>query len=148
MPYLTIGELAKKAAISKVTIRFYERCGLLPDIIRSPAGYRQYPETLIPRLYFIKNAKSVGFSLEEIKELFSLQSQLATTRHIRQHVLEKWKLTQGKLLTLQKIAATLEHMLFACDGKVPLNECPILETLYSDDIQQCLPLAPFEEPFK
>ncbi|MFN3233857.1 MAG: MerR family transcriptional regulator [Gammaproteobacteria bacterium] len=65
---LTIGQLAKLTNTTPVAIRYYEREGLIPKSTRSKGGYRLYPKELVPRFYFIQNAKSVGFSLDEIKE--------------------------------------------------------------------------------
>jgi len=70
---LTIGQLAKKADATPVTIRYYERQGLIPKSKRSQGGFRLYPESVISRFNFIKNAKAVGFSLDEIKELMAFQ---------------------------------------------------------------------------
>ncbi len=138
MAYLTIGELAKAAQISKVAIRYYERCGLLPKAARRASGYRQYPQSVIARIRFIKNAKAVGFSLEEIAELLALQQNPdATSQDIRNRTLAKWKISQEKLLTLQRIVLLLEHMLLMCDGKVPKEQCPILETLAGEEIHVC-----------
>lgn len=133
MKHLTIGELAKLAHISKVAIRYYERAGLLPQATRRPSGYRVYSESMIARIRFIKNAKSVGFSLEEIQELLSLQAhQDTTSQDIRQRTLKKQHVIQEKIAALQKMANALSQMLASCDGKMPLHECPILEALYAE----------------
>lgn len=134
MKYLTIGELAKIACLSKVAIRYYERSGLLPQATRRPSGYRVYPETIIPRIRFIKNAKSVGFTLEEIQELLSLQvHENATSQDIRQRTMKKQHAVQEKIAALQKMENALTQLVASCDGKMPLHECPILEALYAED---------------
>lgn len=66
-PYLR-GELAKAAEINIETLRFYENNGLLPQPERSAGGYRLYPEETLGRLAFIRNAKSCGFTLREIRK--------------------------------------------------------------------------------
>lgn len=133
MNYLTVGQLAAKANVSKVTIRYYERLGLIPKAERRASGYRVYPEGVISRLRFIVNAKSVGFTLQEIQELFALQGHEHTTSlQIKNKTLDKLKLTQEKITHLQKIAHVLEHLIASCDGTMPLEDCPILETLYDD----------------
>ncbi|GAC15754.1 MerR family transcriptional regulator [Aliiglaciecola lipolytica] len=60
-------ELAKKAEISKDTLRYYEKIGLLTIPPRKTNGYRDYPESCLDELKFIKMAQSVGFTLKEIK---------------------------------------------------------------------------------
>lgn len=66
-PYLR-GELAKEAQINIETLRFYEKNGLIPLPQRSAGGYRLYPEATLLRIAFIRNAKSCGFTLQEIKK--------------------------------------------------------------------------------
>ncbi|MEK5465714.1 MerR family transcriptional regulator [Paenibacillus sp. FSL R7-0210] len=66
-PYLR-GELAKEAQINMETLRFYEKNGLIPLPQRSVGGYRLYPEETLLRIAFIRNAKSCGFTLKEIKK--------------------------------------------------------------------------------
>lgn len=66
-PYLR-GELAKEAQINIETLRFYEKNGLIPLPQRSAGGYRLYPEETLLRIAFIRNAKSCGFTLQEIKK--------------------------------------------------------------------------------
>ena len=68
-PTLTIGELAASARVNVETIRFYERKGILPQPARTAAGYRQYSDADRWRLAFIRRAKLLGFSLQEIAEL-------------------------------------------------------------------------------
>lgn len=65
---MRIGELAKRAGVSRDTIRYYERRGLLPTPSRTeaPNGYAHYPEKALRRLGLIRYAKQLGFSLAEV----------------------------------------------------------------------------------
>jgi DNA-binding transcriptional MerR regulator len=63
---MTIGKLAKLAGVTPDTIRYYERRGLLPKPVRTPAGYRQYTPAALRRLTTVRNAQRFGFSLGEI----------------------------------------------------------------------------------
>lgn len=65
-PFLTIGEVAASSGESRDTIRYYERVGLVPTPIRTPAGYRQYRAGVVNRLALIRSAQRFGFSLREI----------------------------------------------------------------------------------
>lgn len=65
-PFLTIGQVAASTGESRDTIRYYERIGLVPKPIRTPAGYRQYRSGIVNRLALIRNAQRFGFSLREI----------------------------------------------------------------------------------
>jgi len=70
---LLIGQLAKGAGVKSDTIRFYEKQGLLPEPVRSASGYRLYDESALKRIRFIKQAQSLGFSLEEIQRILAMR---------------------------------------------------------------------------
>lgn len=72
MAGLRIGEIARQAGVTTATIRYYERAGLLPKPPRSAAGYRLYAERAAEELVFIRRAQSIGFSLDEIRDLLRL----------------------------------------------------------------------------
>lgn len=63
---LTIGQVARLTGVTRDTIRYYERLGLLPRPARTPAGYRQFPATAVNRLALVRNAQRFGFTLREI----------------------------------------------------------------------------------
>lgn len=69
---MTIGRLAKSAGVTVETVRYYERCGLLPRPRRSGRAYRRYPPDMAQRIGFIKRVQSLGFSLEQIRALLDL----------------------------------------------------------------------------
>ena len=68
-----IGRVAKAAGVSVQAVRYYERLGLLPAAHRSPTGYRTYGPESLERLRFIRQAQSLGFALDEIKEILRLR---------------------------------------------------------------------------
>ncbi len=70
-----IGELAGRLDLNTQTIRYYERIGLLPEPERTEAGYRIYKEEDERRLNFVKNARNVGLSLGEIKEVLAFHER-------------------------------------------------------------------------
>jgi MerR family transcriptional regulator, Zn(II)-responsive regulator of zntA len=70
---LRIGELAAELGVNPKTIRYYESIGLLPAPQRSSAGYRLYGADDRERLYFIRKAKTVGLTLEEIRDILILR---------------------------------------------------------------------------
>jgi DNA-binding transcriptional MerR regulator len=72
---MQIGRLAKQAGVAVQTVRFYERRGLLPDPQRKESGYRLYGDHDLRRLRFIRQAKSLGFSLDEIKEFLRMRER-------------------------------------------------------------------------
>jgi MerR family copper efflux transcriptional regulator len=72
---MQIGELAKQSGLNPKTIRYYEDIGLLPRPSRTASGYRRYDETAISQLEFIQRAKLLGFSLDEIREVFAIHER-------------------------------------------------------------------------
>ncbi len=130
MKGLTIGKLARRAEIGIETVRFYERLGLIAEPPRTDSNYRLYPEQEVARLRFIKRAKGLGFTLNEIKELLSLSRDPHATRaDMRQRTLAKIDDIHRKIHDLSRIKAALEHLADECDGRGPLEGCPILEAL-------------------
>ncbi len=138
MDGLTIGRLAKQVGIGIETIRFYERQGLIAPPPRTDSNYRIYPEEEVTRLRFIKRAKNLGFTLNEIKELlFIRHDPHATKADIKNRTLAKIEDMKQKISDLTGIKKALEHLASSCDGHGSLEECPILEALDSDNAEHC-----------
>lgn len=130
MNRLTIGQVAKQAEIGVETVRFYERQGLLVAESRTPSGYRQFDEQTVARLRFIRRAKDLGFTLNEIRELLSLKFDPSTTcADVKQRAESKICDIEAKLATLQKMKQALERLTRACGGSRVSSDCPILEAL-------------------
>jgi MerR family copper efflux transcriptional regulator len=72
---MQIGELAKLSGVTVQTVRFYERSKLLPEPQRKESGYRVYSEPDLKRLLFVRQAKSLGFSLEEIRDILRMRDR-------------------------------------------------------------------------
>ena len=90
------------------------------------------------RLRFIKRAKNLGFTLNEIKELlFIRHNPNATKADVKDRTLARIKEIQEKISDLTRIKTALEHLASSCDGHVSLDECPILEALDSDINMHC-----------
>ncbi len=127
---LTIGQVARRAGFGIETVRFYERNGLIDEPPRRASRYRQYPESVISRLQFIKRAKQLGFSLREIKELLALKVDPTTTcSDIRDRAEAKIADIEGKLRSLERMKEVLTGLTASCGGVGPASECPILEAL-------------------
>ena len=138
MSGLTIGRLAKQVGLGIETVRFYERQGLIEPPPRTDSNYRIYPEEEVTRLRFIKKAKSLGFTLNEIKELlFIRHDPNATKADIKNRTLNKIEDVKQKISDLTRIKMALERLVSTCDGHGPLEECPILEALDSESEEHC-----------
>lgn len=127
---LTIGQLARHAGVGVETVRFYERKGLLAAPARRASGYRQYDQAGIARLRFIRRAKELGFTLNEIKELLSLRLDPATTcADVKARAEAKIADIDGKIDTLQRMRQALVTLTKACKGRGKSSDCPILDAL-------------------
>lgn len=128
----TIGKVAQRSGVGIETLRFYEREGLIPEPPRRESGYRQYPAATIDRVRFIKQAKELGFTLAEIRELLDLSMGPKTTcADVKRKTLEKIKEIDAKISDLKRIKRALNRLTNQCRGKGPVSECPILENLES-----------------
>jgi Hg(II)-responsive transcriptional regulator len=126
----SIGQIAKNSGISVETIRYYEKEGLLEKPQRKESGYRQYNGDAIDRLFFIQQAKELGFSLKEIGELLSIKSDANTVCSDVKHLTEdKLSDIQSKIKMLRRMEKSLKKLVEACPGKAPISDCPILDSL-------------------
>lgn len=132
MTTLTIGQVAKQTDTGVETIRFYERKGLLPDPPRSPSGYRLYTAETSRRLRFIQRAKTLGFTLSEIRELMTL-SQDGSKASVKQITRDKIQDIQSRIRDLTRIMETLTQLESQCSGKGNTEGCPIIRTLNNDE---------------
>lgn len=130
MKQLKIGQVAKQSGITVETVRYYEQRGLIPEPHRLDSGYRVYPESILTRLHFINRCKDLGFSLQEISELLSIQIDPENSSSlVKQQVENKITLVKDKITELQKLQASLEQLSGLCCGESSVSECPIIDYL-------------------
>ena len=128
MENLTIGQLAKQAAVGIETVRFYERKGLLEKPERNVSGYRQYHLEAVSRIRFIKRAQEVGFSLVEIKGLLSLKLDPSKKcEDVMARALSKINEIEGKIEDLNRMKKALRDLTATCDTSSEIDQCPILK---------------------
>ncbi len=134
MKPLTIGQVAKRTGIGVETVRFYEREGLLEEPERRPSGYRQFDESIVTRLRFIRRAKELGFTLNEIKELLSLKLDPTTTcADVKRRAEAKIEDIDDRIFALERMKQALVKLTSACSGRGKTNDCPILDALDGDE---------------
>jgi len=124
-----IGEAARRSGVSAKMVRHYESLGLLPEVHRTDAGYRQYGGNEVHTLRFIRRARDLGFSMAEIAELLKLwqnkrRSSAEVQRIARRHVED---LTE-RIEQLEAMRRTLQHLVHCCHGD-ERPDCPILDEL-------------------
>lgn len=123
-------ELADLAGVNKETIRFYEKSGLLADPNRTDGGYRQYSLKDLERLVFIKNAKELGFSLMEVKELLAIaDGDIYKCSDVRQIAESKLDHIGNQMKHLKKLKLALTKLVAECHQAKTIKHCPIIESL-------------------
>ena len=130
---LTTSQLVHKAGVNVETLRYYERRGLLPEPPRRDSGYRQYSQDDVARIQFIKRAKELGFTLQEVQELLNLRVDPDTPcAMVKRRADLKVIDIEAKLQSLKRIKKALNKLAASCSGRGPVGDCPILEALGGD----------------
>lgn len=126
---MNIGQAAKASGVTAKMIRHYETIGLIAQSHRTEAGYRQYTPTDLHNLRFIKSARSLGFSLDDIKHLLSLwqdkQRASADVKALAQHHLDA---LNSKILELTQMRDSIQELVTHCQGN-QRPDCPIINGL-------------------
>jgi MerR family mercuric resistance operon transcriptional regulator len=124
---MRIGQVAKAAQINIETIRFYERKGLIEQPLKPLEGYRDYSKKILEQLLFIKRAKNLGFTLEEISGLLSIES--AKCEEIQEMATSKLADVRSRLADLNRLETVLNELVLSCQSNNKKTDCPIIETL-------------------
>ena len=129
MDVMNIGQAAKASGVSAKMIRHYEQVGLFPGPRRTEAGYRQYGANEVHTLRFIRHARDLGFSIEQIGELLALwHNRRRSSRQVKALAQAQIDKLELKLREIEVMKATLEHLVHCCHGD-DRPDCPILESL-------------------
>ena len=134
---MKIGEVAERGGVNLQTIRYYEREKLLPEPPRLASGYRIYPDQTVRRVRFIKRSQEIGFTLAEIRELLAIRIN-ADRDSSDVRTLAQAKITdiERKIQTLHRMKEALGRITERCSGCGPASECPILESIDSEEMLQ------------
>ena len=129
---IVIGRLSKDTGTKVETIRYYERVGLLPAPARSEGGYRLYRVDHLKRLNFIRRARALGFSIDEIRTLLRLADErkrpCAEVRVVAEAHLED---VRAKIADLEAMERVLKDTVARC-AKGTGSHCPVIEALYRE----------------
>ncbi|MBS0380934.1 MAG: heavy metal-responsive transcriptional regulator [Proteobacteria bacterium] len=132
--HFTIGGVARRAEVGIDTIRYYEREGLLPPPRRRASGYRDYGPDVVERLRFIRRAKELGFTLEEIRELLVLSTDRERgVKSVKQRAEARLDQVNQRIHELQRMKRGLQQLIDACPGHGALEHCPILRALGGEE---------------
>ena len=129
---LKIGELASKTGLTAHTIRFYEKNGLINASRRSEAGYRYYAETDVRQAEFVKTARKIGFSIDDVATLLSIRvdKRNHTCQDVTDITQRKLNDVNEKISELLSMQQTLQILLNSCcGGPESATHCSIMEAL-------------------
>lgn len=136
---MNIGEAAEASGVSAKMIRHYESIGLLPAPPRTEGGYRRYDARAVHTLRFVRRARNLGFSLDEIRELLQLWAdrdrasadvKALTLRHVAD--------LEARIAELASMRDTLRALAQACSGD-HRPDCPILTDMATDTAPTAAP---------
>ncbi|MFT3668364.1 MAG: heavy metal-responsive transcriptional regulator [Pseudoxanthomonas sp.] len=127
---MNIGQLSRRTGVPIDTVRYYEKQQLLPPPTRTASGYRHYEADDVLRLTFIRRAKSLGFTLEEIRDLLALsRADDGDMAAIRAAAASKLIDVEQRIAELARVRDGLQTLVSACPGHGALDQCPILSAL-------------------
>ncbi len=126
---VAIGEAAQRAGVSARMVRHYEGLGLLGAVARTDSGYRQYGEADVHTLRFIRRARDLGFSIDEITQLLGLwQDKARASSQVRQIAQQHVDSLAERIAAMQAMQRSLQALVACCHGD-GRPDCPILDDL-------------------
>ena len=129
MQHMNIGEAAATAGVTPKMVRHYETLGLVPEPDRTDAGYRLYGEREIAMLRFIRQSRTLGFSMQQIAELMALwRNEGRQSAQVKQVAILQLQALEERQRELDQMRATLDQLVRECRGDEQAH-CAILEQL-------------------
>jgi MerR family transcriptional regulator, mercuric resistance operon regulatory protein len=131
-PAFPIGMLAKRTGLTVEGIRFYEKAGILPAPARTTGGQRLYSLRELKRLNFIRRARDLGFTLDEVRALLRLvdEAPVRPCAEARDLAAEHLGDVRAKIADLRRMERALSAIVARCaEGEAP--ECPLIEALFA-----------------
>ena len=125
---MTIGRLAAAAGVNVETVRYYQRRALLAPADRSAGGIGRYPPGALTRLRFIKRSQALGFSLDDVQALLSLDDGQGckAAKAIAEHKLAE---VRERIRTLQALETALDGLVARCSTARRKVSCPLIDAL-------------------
>ena len=132
---MNIGKASAESGISAKMIRYYESIGLIPAASRSDGGYREYSDNDVHTLRFIRRARDLGFTVEQMIELLALwRDRKRASADVKRIALKHVEELERKARELREMSSTLKHLADHCKGN-ERPDCPIINELAEDAAQ-------------
>ncbi|SRR5579885_2576921 len=128
---IAIGELSRRTGVNIETIRYYEKIKVLPSPPRTGSGRRVYGSVEVRTLSFIRRARELGFTLDQVRELLRLVDRGYSCGEVRDLTRNHIADISAKIADLRRIERLLKETSAQCaGGRVPA--CPIVDALFGD----------------
>ena len=139
---MNIGEAASASGVSTKMIRYYEQIGLIQSVTRTMSGYRVYSDADVHTLRFVRRARDLGFTVEQMTELMELwRDRSRASADVKRIALGHVKLLEEKMRELQDMTKALKHLATNCHGD-GRPDCPIIEELAGSHGRENTPAKP------
>jgi MerR family transcriptional regulator, copper efflux regulator len=126
---MNIGLASDRAGVPAKTIRYYESIGLIPPAERTDGNYRDYDDSAVRVLQFLKRARAFGFTIDDCRELMSLyRDRNRSSADVKAIAQRRVAEIEAKILELKALRDTLGHLVERCHGD-ERPDCPILDDL-------------------
>lgn len=121
---MQIGEVARQVGMATSAIRFYEEAGLLPEPERTASGYREYDQSVMDRLAFIRAGQGVGLTLNELREVLTIRDRGETPcRHVSELIGTHMREVDQRIRDLQRLRQDLAALAVTA-SKLDPTDCP------------------------
>lgn len=136
---MNIGKAAELSGVSAKMIRYYESTGLIPEALRTEAGYRDYSDKDVQTLRFIRRARAFGFSVAQMNQLVALwRDRGRASADVKRLALEHVAELEVKVRALQEMSHALKHLAENCLGD-ERPDCPIISGLAENCVMKQAP---------
>lgn len=126
---MNIGEASAASGISAKMVRYYESVGLIRPAERSQAGYRRYSPNDVQTLRFLKRARCLGFSVDQMRELLALwRDEQRASADVKRLALAHVAALEAKAREIAEMSSALRHLAERCEGD-DRPDCPIIDGL-------------------
>jgi len=126
----TIGALSRAVGVKVPTIRYYEQIGLMSHADRTEGNQRRYTVTDRDRLSFIRHARDLGFTIDDIRELLNLSDRPDTPCDAAHSIAARQvEVIQRRILQLQTLQTELARIADSCRGGTSISDCRIVHAL-------------------
>jgi MerR family Zn(II)-responsive transcriptional regulator of zntA len=148
---LRSGELAQLVGVSRDTLRYYERSGLLPAAQRSPNGYRRYPPQALDRVRLIRSALSIGFTVDELRDILQSRDRgVAPCQQVHALAMEKARELQTRIREMEALHMALRKAIRGWSRKlkstVPGKRAGLLEMFVANHPESARAVSPLISP--